>query len=366
MNLGFTLLVISFSISLICILYILKLGKSLGGYFAGFNYFGVQRFHHGPTPRTGGVALFTAVCTSGSLYIACYDKPLGMFILLLLLAASPVFFFGLLEDLTGRVPARVRFLAAIVASYLGIALLGATINEIEISIVDRLLINYGWISIVLTCFAISGVTHSLNIIDGFNGLAGTISLCIFGAIAYVAFKVEDTHVMMSALVMASAVLGFLTYNYPKGKIFLGDAGAYLVGFWIAELAVLLTTRNMNVSKWFPLLLCIYPVAEVLYTIKRRLRRGVSIGDPDSKHLHQLIFRILNSRSLRTGGPQELWSANARVMPVFLALQIVITFYALYYWPSRDALRLGVVLFIFSYLLIYLWALRKTNEDTSAD
>src|SRR5690606_21514159 len=110
-------------------------------------------------------------------------------------------------------------------------------------------------------------------------------------ISYVAFQTHDTFVATAGLITAGAVLGFFVWNFPAGLIFLGDGGAYFLGFLVAALSMLLIGRNAEVSPLFPLLLCAYPLWETIFTMsRRRVVRGVAAGAPDGIHLHTLIHR----------------------------------------------------------------------------
>ena len=113
-------------------------------------------------------------------------------------------------------------------------------------------------------------------------------------IAYVALpdrrRVRRQH---AALIPIGAVLGFFVWNFPAGLIFLGDGGAYFIGFVLAELSVLLLAATRGVSPMFPLLLCAYPIFETIFTMYRRsVLRGVATAQPDGIHLHTLIHRRL--------------------------------------------------------------------------
>jgi UDP-GlcNAc:undecaprenyl-phosphate GlcNAc-1-phosphate transferase len=90
------------------------------------------------------------------------------------------------------------------------------------------------------------------------------------AIAYASFQVSDFFLMACSFAAMGAISGFLAWNYPRGLIFLGDGGAYFLGFWVAELSILLVTRNPQLSKWLPILVCFYPVFESLFEIYRRV------------------------------------------------------------------------------------------------
>jgi UDP-N-acetylmuramyl pentapeptide phosphotransferase/UDP-N-acetylglucosamine-1-phosphate transferase len=108
------------------------------------------------------------------------------------------------------------------------------------------------------------------------------------AIACIAAHVGDTPLLLTCIIVAAAVAGFWLVNFPWGKLFLGDGGAYFAGFALAWLAVLLPMRNPAVSPWASLLVCGYPIIEVMYSIVRRLRCRRSAGKPDRNHLHSLV------------------------------------------------------------------------------
>ena len=142
-------------------------------------------------------------------------------------------------------------------------------------------------------FAVAGIANAINIIDGFNGLASMCVVLMLGALAYVAFQVGDPTVATLALAGIGAVLGFFLWNFPGGLIFLGDGGAYFLGFFVAELSILLLVRNPTVSPLFPLLACIYPIFETVFSIyRRRFLRATPPSMPDGIHLHSLIYRRL--------------------------------------------------------------------------
>ena len=114
--------------------------------------------------------------------------------------------------------------------------------------------------------AVGGCTHALNIIDGINGLAGMVAVLMAISIALVAWQVQDFPIFLIATALASATLGFLAWNFPFGRVFLGDGGAYFLGFMLAELAVLLVVRNPSVSPFYALAVLFYPVFETLFSI----------------------------------------------------------------------------------------------------
>lgn len=259
-----------------------------------------QKLHSRPVPRVGGLGLFIGLLvatlfsylTNGSSYPTT---------LWLLISALPVYFFGLMEDLTKRVKVRTRLIASFASAGLAIWLLHARLLEVDTPILDNLL-SLPTISVLFTIFAVAGVTHSINIIDGLNGLAaGAVSIMLMGLTA-IAWQHGDYLVVKLCLWGMAAMTGFLILNYPFGRIFLGDGGAYLAGFWLAECSVLLLVRNPHISTWSVLLICIYPVWETLFSIYRRhMLQRVNSGQADFAHLHQLLYKRFNSNEGRSDG-----------------------------------------------------------------
>jgi UDP-N-acetylmuramyl pentapeptide phosphotransferase/UDP-N-acetylglucosamine-1-phosphate transferase len=156
--------------------------------------------------------------------------------------------------------------------------------------------------------------------------------------------------------MMGALMGFLVFNYPRGLIFLGDGGAYLIGFWIAELSVLLTARHPEVSKWCPLLLCFYPIFETLFTIYRRvILKRVHPGMPDASHLHQLIYMRIVRWSLGSNDDELKTQRNAMTSPYLWVLATLSVIPAILFWENHMVLKGFAVLFAVTYVWFY-WSI----------
>ena len=153
--------------------------------------------------------------------------------------------------------------------------------------------------------------------------------------------------------MIGALLGFLIWNYPRGLIFLGDGGAYFIGFWIAELSILLTLRNPSVSVWFPLLLCMYPIFETLFSIYRRvvLRRSHP-GVPDSSHLHHLIYKRVVRWAVSSRLPTDELIRNSLTAPYLWSLCLLSAIPVIVFWQNPLILQLFALLFAVSYVALY--------------
>lgn len=314
---------------------------------------GPQKFHTTPVPRIGGIAIASAIGLTllglEAADLLMTDSVYGF--ALLALAALPAFVGGLAEDLTKKVGVLARLLLTMAAGVLASLLTGATLFNLDVPGLDELLQWSPLIAIAFTAFAVAGIANAINIIDGCNGLASGFAMLALCAMAWVAFKVGDQVVLLASLTMLGAVLGFFCWNWPSGRIFMGDSGAYLLGFWLAEIGVLLVVRNPEVSPWFPLLVMAYPVWETLYSIYRRFvldRRR--IGEPDSLHFHQLIHNRINlTRLASTDGTTR---ANSKVLLLLLPWLTAIQAVATFYWTNTMALLTGTLAFCLTYIWFY--------------
>lgn len=250
---------------------------------------GVQKIHTAPVPRVGGLGLLVGLLAAlAAGYVT--NGPTYPVVVMLLVSAVPVFVAGLLEDMTKRVSVKLRLHAAFISATLAVWLLETQLPDLDVMLLDGLM-TYPLVAAALTVFAVAGVTHSINIIDGLNGLASGAVSIMLGGLAALAWMQGDELVMKLCLWGIASLAGFLVLNYPFGKIFLGDGGAYLAGFWLAQCAVLLLARNPEVSTWAVLLCCIYPVTETVYSMYRRhVIQKVPTGLPDMGHMHQLLFK----------------------------------------------------------------------------
>lgn len=317
---------------------------------------GPQKFHSTPVPRIGGVAI---ACAIGAVIAALdYTDILSLKVeqgfALLALAALPAFGGGLAEDLTKKVGVLARLLLTMAAGVLASVLVGATLDRLDVPGLDNLLQYWPLFAIVFTAFAVGGVANAMNIIDGYNGLASGYSIIALAALTWVASQVGDQVVLLASLTMLGAIAGFLVWNWPSGKIFLGDGGAYLLGFWLAELGVLLVVRNPGVSPWFPLVIMVYPIWETLFSMyRRKILQNYSAGQPDALHLHQLIHQRLVRIAVGSKQTADHTPRNSSVAPYAWVGTALFMLPALSIWNSTPWLLGLAALFIMGYVWLYL-------------
>jgi UDP-N-acetylmuramyl pentapeptide phosphotransferase/UDP-N-acetylglucosamine-1-phosphate transferase len=188
-----------------------------------------------------------------------------------------------------------------------------------------------------------------------------IALAALGAIAHL--EGDLTLVLLCALI-AAAIGGFWVVNFPLGKLFLGDGGAYFVGFALAWIVVLLLMRNQNVSPWAALLACGYPVIEVLYSIWRRRRSKRAASAPDILHLHSLVKTQLILPHFPNVHPRLRNALVSPVMWLYAALPA-----SLAVWledASRTQLALAFLFCCLVYHLLYCWLAAKARLNSIPD
>ncbi len=315
----------------------------------------IQKFHKRPVPRIGGLAVAIGVFSAFLFGAATEPRALqgdsAGDVFRLLLAGMPAFLAGLTEDLTKRVSVRVRLTATLASAVLAYWLLGAYLPRIDVWGLDALFAVLP-LAILITSVAVAGVANSINIIDGFHGVAGSAVVILLAGLGVLAWQAGDAFVARLALLGIGATIGFLLVNYPTGRLFMGDGGAYLMGFWVAEVAVLLVLRNPSINAWQVLAVCAYPIIEVMYSIYRRIViRKVSPGAPDRLHLHTLVYRRLVCQLIpRNDG--KPWIRNAAVALVLAAWMALAAMAGIKFGDSVASAVTVVILEALAYMAVY--------------
>lgn len=316
---------------------------------------GPQKMHHGATPRIGGLPIICGLLAGfAALYYSEWHIDTSFFVLTLL----PVWLAGMVEDLTKKVSPLRRLLAAFFAALLGMYLLDAKLVRLGLPVLDHLVTNYIVFNALLVMLAVGGITHATNIIDGFNGLSGGVVVLILSALGYVSYQVNDTLLLGLCVATIGATIGFLCWNYPKGTIFAGDGGAYLWGFVIAEICMMLVYRNPSVSPWFPLLLVIYPVWETVFSIyRRKVLRGVPAGLPDALHLHSLVYKRVVRYRVGSKKPEHMLKRNSLTAPYLWVMASLAIIPGLFFWSNTSMVLALIAMFVLCYCTFYAMIVR---------
>lgn len=239
------------------------------------------KIHQRPIPYLGGIAMFIAITSSLVFFV-----PSDMRLLLLgvPLAALPVLALGFWDDMKWKhqTQANSRKLLKFALLIL-IPLLAAAI-----------LWTAGWhlgfssflLFVPIVALAIFVLMNSINYQDGMDGLAGSLAAVSFGGFAIVSLLLGSSLGLMLSMTFLGAVFGFLALNLPPARIFMGDSGAYVLGFFLALLVMIFSQENILGS----LFLAGFPLAEGIWTNCRRLMRGKSIFYGDRSHVYDRMLQ----------------------------------------------------------------------------
>ncbi len=346
------LFLLALAVAAAATLLLVRSARSHGHFSADADMSGPQKFHVRAVPRVGGLGIACGLAAGAFVYASRSGDPGSALALGLLACGLPAFAAGLTEDLTKRVAPRYRLAATALSALLAVHVLGATIDRTDLWGLDWVA-SYPVGAAFLAVFVVAGIANAVNIIDGFNGLASMCVVMMLLAITYVAYQVGDSTIASLALIGAGAVLGFFVWNYPAGLIFLGDGGAYFLGFYVAELSILLLHRNPGVSPLFPLLMAIYPVFETLFSMyRRKFVRGQAMGMPDGVHLHSLIYRRVLRWAIGSRDAKQLTRRNSMTAPYLWLLCLLAIVPSLLWWDDSRVLGCFIVLFGIGYVLLY--------------
>lgn len=271
---------VSFFVSLILV----PLCKKVSIHVNALDIPNARKIHKKPMPRLGGLAIYLSFLLCYMLFGAMTTQMLSIII-----ASFIIILFGIVDDIN-PLKARYKLVGQIIAASI-IVFYGQIILK-DIYLFNHY-INFGNISPYLTVFFIIACINSINLIDGLDGLASGTSSIYFLTISIIAIitnRIGGLDIVLS-IIMLGATLGFLIYNFPPAKIFMGDTGSQFLGFMIAIIS-LLGFKNVTFNSFVvPIVILAIPIFDTLLAIFRRILKGESLGTPDKEHFHHQILKM---------------------------------------------------------------------------
>ncbi len=300
-----------------------------------YDYPGERKRHTEPTPMLGGVGIFFCfwiLMFAGSSLCPQYlfaDLP---FLPAFFISSTFIFLIGVIDDLV-----ELRFYHKLLGqTCAALIMIAFGFHMFKISVPFWRSFELGWTAYPLTVLWIVVVSNSINLIDGMDGLAAVISITVcIGLIIIAAFL--DLHIVsMIAAILAGSLAGFLIFNRPKAKIFLGDSGSLFLGYIFAVMAIVLPIKSYTaVTLFVPLVAVGLPLLEIVTTVIRRSASGRKIYLPDNRHIfHYLIMfnfspkqilLILGSISLLFNAfiPALFWFDRKQVFSIFVMFLMIL-------------------------------------------
>lgn len=306
---------------------------------------GPQKIHDDNISRLGGLSIITTITIMSFIHYLYSDIEKDL-ILLCLLMSIPIFILGFWEDITQTVTPILRIFGSILSSILLISIFELCIKNVGIIEIQSLF-NNKLFAFFFTVLCIVYLTQSFNIIDGLNGLSLFTGIIILGSVSIISYKVGDLENFYFAIFFISILLGVLIFNFPGGKIFIGDSGAYLIGLIASLLVLMLVNKNPNLSPFVIVQILIYPTYELFRSICRRLIHKKSIFRPDAGHLHSLLYKY-NLSKLK----HDHKSINCITSSQIIFFNIINVVYLINFYNFEKIVILGIFVFVITYEIIY--------------
>jgi len=322
--------------------------KKIFVFFSLKTYQSKQRLHQDEVPRIAGLMMYIF------LTIAALFSIKSHYLNVILVSALPIVLIGSKEDLFHNTSPKLRLIMMTISAGLFIYLLPTNLPKIDFPVINQIL-SIGFMKEIFFIFSILVIINGNNLIDGVNGnlaLTNIIQLISVGLIAVMVG--DDTILQLSCLLLIPLII-FTLFNFPFGKIFCGDAGAYFYGFTISASVIYLFGTHEDLLSWNAILILIYPSIELLFSfIRKRFFENKSPFTADAKHLHSLIYRYMNKQNSKC-------SNNSVV--IFYFLPFIGTPLLTYFLYEDIFANLFIIFLSFIvYILMYLYFLNKLSKQ----
>lgn len=286
---------------------------------------GNQKVHNDKIKRIGGLSVILSIIPSYIILFFITDKDIVHNLTLIIFSCTLIFIIGFVEDLVKNIPPIIRFIIIFVCCFFIIMLIDLKITKTDIYWVDNLL-KIKLIALFVTTLFIVSFVNVINIMDGLNGLVGIYCISILLILTYFLVHENQYEYTLFILIFVSALFGFLIFNWPYGKIFLGDGGAYFLGATLPFFLIFFSKELNGFNIFNALILMNYPVWELLFTILRRIKNKQVVFKADNLHMHGLVLKLMNQKNSISQNPIILNSYSSVITNLIALLPCSIMTY----------------------------------------
>ena len=308
------------------------------------NFHNIQQIHLGNIPRLGGLAIVLSLVFITIITNKYIDDHILKNILIF---GIPFFLITFIEDLYQNISPILRLILLFFCSFIFLHYSLDSLPQIQIILISDF-INIPIVSAIFFTIGLTAYMNGVNFLDGTNGLAGFTILSSLASLLFVALIFKDYENAVLIIIFIFVLSGFMFFNYPNGSIFLGDLGAYFLGWFTGIMTINIMGNNQEIPNWCALIILSYPIIEVSFSF---IRKSVNLNNPfypDKKHLHlKLFFFLKNKHKIK-----PISAANALVAPL-LAIQWMTPIVLIPWIYSNGILIfLAILLQIIIYLIFY--------------
>ncbi|MCR4580330.1 MAG: undecaprenyl/decaprenyl-phosphate alpha-N-acetylglucosaminyl 1-phosphate transferase [Treponema sp.] len=326
---------LSIGLSLLSMPIIIGICKKLGLY----DYHDERKIHSGDIPRLGGVGIVIAFVISSLLFLITKKTLNTVDHIPIYIAAGIIFVFAIVDDLL-NLPAIVKLIVQLVAVSI------VTFNGYHFTQI------FGWqlpkaVAIILTFGWILGVTNAYNLIDGLDGLCGTLSITAILTMG-ILYYLSGNNEAILCFMLAGAIFGFLCFNWPPAKLFMGDNGSQFLGFMIATLPLYTSGDVFEYNKFLIMIvLTSFAVFDTIAAIWRRIRDRKPIMSGDRSHLHHKLLNMGYTKK------------SALYLIAFIQVLLCISVIVSYFLGRMKGMAL--LLESFSFMVLFFSIIHYTNR-----
>lgn len=296
-----------------------------------------RKVHKKPIPRIGGLGIYLAFMVSiiVTATAATLDDEMIREIIGLIVAGSLIVVVGLVDDYK-NLPAKIKLLGQIFAAMILVLGFDVRIDFVTDPFGDYLYLDE--FAVPVTIFWLVGLTNTVNLIDGLDGLAAGVSAIASVTIMLVALEQNFLLVAGLTAALAGAACGFLFYNSHPARIFMGDTGSMFLGFMLAGISVVGAVKSTaTIALIVPILALGVPIMDTTFAIIRRFLGGRPIFQPDKGHLHhrllsigftqrQAVFLMYVISAMLGLSAVAMTEVNGQIAILILAIVVVAIFY----------------------------------------
>ena len=320
--------------------------KNIFAYLPLKPYHSKQRLHHDEIPRIAGLIIYLF------LSIVAFFLVKSHYLNVILISALPIVLIGSKEDLFHNTTPKLRLIMMTLSAGLFIFLLPTELPEIDLPLINQIL-TIDFMKEVFFIFSILVIINGNNLIDGVNGNLAFTNIIQLISLVMLAFMVGDDALVQLFCLLLIPLIVFALFNFPFGKIFCGDVGAYFYGFAISASVIYLFGTYDNLLSWCAILILIYPSIELLFSfIRKKLFENKSPFIADAKHLHSLIYRYLNKKNSAL--------TNNSCVTVYLSPLILSPLITYLFYDDIFVIILAINIIFFMYVLSYLFISNKLS------
>lgn len=309
-----------------------------------------RKMHTKPIPLMGGIAIYLAAIITTNIYLFLFVEGLEYnLVFAFIIGISGVTLMGLIDDILTLSPKRRLITLFILAL---IVLVGC----LQFYFPPTLFANLGLTLLIsfIIVFWIVAITNAINLTDGLDGLAGSLSLVSTAAFAIIFYLQGRTQLALpTTLALCGAIAGFLVYNISPAKIFMGDAGSMFIGFMLGIMTVMSMSQKDVIVIVVPVYLMLVPILDLCMSVLRRLLLHVPIMKPDKMHFHHGLVRRLKSH-------RRVVLILAAVQSIFAAIGVLIYMNELYIAGIIGLVIIGGVCAAYTFI----WANAKRKQQAA--